>query len=235
MKKQTAQRHDGKAFGAFNIAVAENYRDPKYRFIQHTTAVMSPNGWLKIFELIPFDDGQSSFTGRWDGGSRDPGKTERYDLDIDIHGVSKEVTHLFKHNKGGYWGGHAKRIPSNTGRAYEVSISTPDGKIFEGTVRLNLLRRIEFEATVRTNGNLTHKKRAVSAIKLSQIVMRQWKTFWMQFSVFRRFSRENPIFCKSFRGPMHVGPGDSPSLSERDRLEFDLATEQEREFSCWRY
>jgi hypothetical protein len=81
MNKGQAQKEDGKAFEAFNIKIDKTYLNPKYTLIQSATTVMSSTGWLKIFELSRLDGGAPSFSGRWDGDSRDPGKEEKYDLD----------------------------------------------------------------------------------------------------------------------------------------------------------
>src|SRR5258705_8571317 len=95
-KKERIQEQDGKAFETFNIEIDVTYLNPKYPPPKQTANVMTGNGLLKVFELNPSGSGPS-FIGRWDGGSRDPGKTERYDLDIDIYGVSpQELCHFKK-------------------------------------------------------------------------------------------------------------------------------------------
>jgi hypothetical protein len=47
---------------------------------------------------------------------------------------------------------------SDKGHAFKVSLGTPRGKIFEGTVRFNLHRKMGFGATLPMSGNLGHKK-----------------------------------------------------------------------------
>ena len=88
-KMRDKQKEDGKAFETFNVKIDITYLNPKYAFSKQTANVMTGNGLLKVFELNPSADGPS-FIGRWDGGSRDPGKTERYVLNIDIYRVSRE-------------------------------------------------------------------------------------------------------------------------------------------------
>ena len=144
-KKERIQKEDGKAFETFNIERDVTYLNPKYTLSKQTANVMTGNGLLKVFELNS-SQGGPSFIGRWDGGSRDPGKTERYDLDIDIYGVADEEKLRFKYEQGGYSGHHTKKVDSDKGHKYQVSLCTPDEKIFEGTVCFNLLRKIEFEA-----------------------------------------------------------------------------------------
>jgi hypothetical protein len=139
------QKKDGRAFETYNIEIDVTYLHPKYSLSKQTANVRSGEGLLKVFELNPAGDGPS-FIGRWDGGSRDPGKTERYDLDIDIYRVADEEKLRFKYGQGGYSGHQTKKVDSGKGHKYRVSLCTPDEKIFEGTVCFNLLRKIEFEA-----------------------------------------------------------------------------------------
>ena len=140
-KEERIQKEDGKAFETFNIKIDVTYLNPKYQFSEQTANVMSGNGLLKVFELNPSGDGPS-FIGRWDGGSRDPGKTERYDLDIDIYRVSREEKRRFKKGERGYSGHHTTKAGSDKGHKYQVSLCTPNEKIFEGTVCFNLHRKI---------------------------------------------------------------------------------------------
>jgi hypothetical protein len=137
------QKKDGKAFETYNIEINRTYLNPKYTLSKETANVRTGEGLLKVFKLNPSGDGPS-FVGRWDGGSRDPGKKERYDLDIDIYGVSDEEKLRFKKREGGYSGHHTSKVESDRGHKYQVSLCTPDEKIFEGTVCFNLLRKIEF-------------------------------------------------------------------------------------------
>jgi hypothetical protein len=139
------QKKDGKAFETYNIEINTTYLNPKYTLLKDTANVRTGEGLLKVFELNPSGDG-ASFVGRWDGGSRDPGKKERYDLDIDIYGVSDEEKLRFKKGEGGFSGHHTSKVESDRGHKYQVSLCTPDEKTFEGTVCFNLLREIELEA-----------------------------------------------------------------------------------------
>src|SRR6266481_5185190 len=156
-KKERIQKEDGKAFETFNIERDITYLNPKYTLSKQTANVRTGNGLLKVFELNPSGSGPS-FIGRWDGGSRDPGKTERYDLDIDIYGVSDEEKRRFENGEGGYSGHHTtSKVESNIGHAYQVSLRTPDEKIFEGTVYFNLLRKQGFEASLQPTATLDIK------------------------------------------------------------------------------
>jgi hypothetical protein len=141
-KAKKVQEQDGKAFETFNIEIDVIYLNPKYTLSKQTANVITGSGLLKVFELNP-SEGGPSFIGRWDGGSRDPGKKERYDLDIDIYRVSDEEKRRFKKGERGYSGHHTTKVESDRGRRYQVSLCTPDEKIFEGTVCFNLHRKIE--------------------------------------------------------------------------------------------
>jgi hypothetical protein len=139
------QKKDGRAFETYNIEIDVTYLHPKYSLSKQTANVRSGEGLLKVFELNPAGDGPS-FIGRWDGGSRDPSKKERYDLDIDIYRVCDEEKVRFKKGERGYSGHHTTKVESNRGHKYQVFLRIPDEKIFEGTICFNLLRKIEFEA-----------------------------------------------------------------------------------------
>ncbi|PWT79641.1 MAG: hypothetical protein C5B58_13110 [Acidobacteria bacterium] len=143
-KEQRIRRQDGKAFATYNIEIHEGYRDPLYTVSKETSNVISGTGLLKVFELKPSHDGPS-FIGRWDGGSRDAGKEERYDLDIDIEGVSDQEQRRFEKEKGGYAGHHTTKVDSDRGWKYHVCIHTPAGIVFEGTGCFNLHRKIGCE------------------------------------------------------------------------------------------
>ena len=110
-KKERIQKEDGKAFETFNIERDVTYLNQKYTLSKQTANVMTGNGLLKEFELNP-SEGGPSFIGRWDGGSRDPGKTERYDLDIDIYRVSREEKRRFNKGEREYSGHHTTKVES---------------------------------------------------------------------------------------------------------------------------
>jgi len=147
-KEERTLREDGKAFEASKIEIQTVYRNPKYTLVEHPANTITSTGLLKVFDLQCSEAGPS-FSARWDGGSRSPGKKERHDLDIDIVGVSKAGQRRFKHSKGGYSGHHAVDVSSPKGREYHVCLGKADGLIFEGNVRFNLLRKMRFNAGMR--------------------------------------------------------------------------------------
>jgi len=153
-KEELVRKQDGKAFETQNVKILQQtYLNPKYILSEQTANEISSTGQLNVFEIRPSGDGPS-FTGRWDGGSRDAGKKERCDLDIDIDRVSKRQQRRFKKGKGGYSGHHTAKVASDTGHTYQVSLCTPDERIFDGIVCFNLLRKLGFEASISFRGGL---------------------------------------------------------------------------------
>lgn len=149
-KENRVSKQDGKVFEALDVHVDERYRSEEYILSKSEVAAITPTGHLVIFELRPVAGSGPSFVGRWDGGSRDAGKSERYDLDIDIQGVSEAVMRQFKNAEGGYSGHHSTNVPTATGRAYQVCIRIPQKMIFDGTVSFSVLRKMELSATTAT-------------------------------------------------------------------------------------
>jgi hypothetical protein len=152
MDPKRALKQDGKVFDVVNVAKTERYLKPDYR-CEAGTGTREPTGKLTVFRLIPRDEKLPSFEARWDGGNRETNR-ERFDLDIDIQGVSKSEKRKFEKGGGGYSGHHATEIPVTEGHAYEVSIATPAGKIFDGTVSFTLCRQQEISVSVPVQASL---------------------------------------------------------------------------------
>jgi hypothetical protein len=55
-------------------------------------------------------------------------------LDIDMHEASKTAIRKFKGNKDGYSGHHTNRATNPDKRIFDVTIKTPAGVVFDGTV-----------------------------------------------------------------------------------------------------
>ena len=98
MKEEQIQREDGKASKASNIKMSVIYLDPKYTISAPTVMEIRPRGPLVLFEINPSGEGPS-FKARWDGGSRDEGKEEKCELDIDY---LKQISMPFELLPGGY-------------------------------------------------------------------------------------------------------------------------------------
>ena len=141
-KARKVLKQDGKVFEVRDFNVKMKYRSRNYELFPRE-GVLNSTGRLDIFELRPKLGNLPTFSARWDGGSREEGKTERSDLDIDITGVSAKESKRFKSGVGGYSGHHTDKMP-NEGHTYQVSLRTPNEKIFEGTVSFTLHRRLAF-------------------------------------------------------------------------------------------
>jgi hypothetical protein len=135
-------KEDGRVF-EIAAEIETRYLDAGYVLTEDTPATLSSTGWLRIFTVAPIAGAGPSFTARWDGGSREPGKAERYDLDVDISGVSPQEARFFKTGTHGHSGHHATRLSPNAWD-YQVAVQIPIGVLFEAVVRLRLHRRLEF-------------------------------------------------------------------------------------------
>jgi hypothetical protein len=139
-KEERVQRQDGKVFEIGNVAIEEErYRSPDYKF-EAEDCHLSSTGHLKIFRLTPISGKPPSFTARWDGGSREPGK-ERFELDIDMEGMSNDEIRKFKGDKCGYSGHHTVSDAPDSHR-YQILLKTPNAMIFDATVSFTLLRKL---------------------------------------------------------------------------------------------
>lgn len=155
-KEQRVLKEDGKVFEIKNLEIKQTYLNPMYRLVGYDPSVLKPTGHLAIFELRPLSGNGPSFIARWDGGSRDEGREQRQDLDIDIEGVSKRERLRFERGEDGYCGHHSGKLHGMIGHTYRVSIVTPAQKIFEATVNFSVLRKIEFSEKINmsaTNPN----------------------------------------------------------------------------------
>lgn len=152
MDPERALKQDGKVFDVVNVTRTEKYLKPGYRW-EAGAGTRESTGKLTIFRLIPSDETLPSFEARWDGGNRETNR-ERFELDVDIQGVSKSEKRKFEKCSGGYSGHHTKEIPVTEGHAYEVSISTPADKIFDGTVSFAVRRQLAISVSVPVQTSL---------------------------------------------------------------------------------
>jgi hypothetical protein len=154
-KEQCIQKEDGKVFEIFNVEIDVAYLNAYYAVSKQSTNEISSTGRLGVFEIAS-SKGGPSFLARWDGGSRGEGKKEKYDLDIDIEGVPAEERIRFKNGRGGYSGHHTTKVASDAGHAYQVFLRTPAERIFEGSVRFSLHRKLRFEESIALTETFGH-------------------------------------------------------------------------------
>jgi len=144
-KERRVHKPDGKVFEVRDLDVQRRHLDPDYEF-EMGDGTLGPTGHLIVFTLKPIRSGLPAFTARWDGGVREGGK-ERFDLDVDIDGVSESERRRFRNGKEGYAGHHAVKVQSATGHAYDVTINTPRGTIFEAAVSFTLHRKLGLDVS----------------------------------------------------------------------------------------
>ena len=98
----------------------------------------------------------------------------RYDLDIDIIGVSDEEIRNFKGCKNGYCGHHTKQVGSEN--KYNVLLRTPAGLIFNATISFtrqhDVLSAAPLHEVVMVTSNQT---RASVFARLRGLIMRLYQ------------------------------------------------------------
>jgi len=114
-KEIKVMREDGKVFEVRDLEVKTRFLDSNYK-IYRGSGELTPTGHLVVLKLTQKTGRPPSFVGRWDGGSRDAGTSERYDLDFDMIGMPLDQVMNFKGGRGGYSGHHSKNFPVENGR-----------------------------------------------------------------------------------------------------------------------
>jgi hypothetical protein len=146
MDRDKARLPDGRVFLIHNIKIDERYRHPDYTCTLGDGA-LSETGRIDLFKLESTKPGDPSFVARWDGGNRSFLHKIRYDVDIDIIGVSARDERRFKKGRGGYGGHHTMRVKQDENK-YDVRITVPAGVVFDATVSFNRRHAIEISAPI---------------------------------------------------------------------------------------
>jgi hypothetical protein len=146
MENAKARIPDGRVFVIRNIKIEERYRHPDYACTRCNGA-LSETGRIDIFELRSTKPDHPSFIARWDGGNRSFFRKIRYDVDIDIVGVSAGDERRFKKGKAGYGGHHTTRVNQGENK-YDVLITVPAGLVFDATISFNRKHGMSIEAPV---------------------------------------------------------------------------------------
>jgi len=128
-------RGRGEAAHLSNLKISAEFLDAEYE-IHSEDLVRGDTRLLKVFSLIPKVPAKPSFHARVDDGSS--AKRKDPELDIDITGVTRATARDFKACRNGYCGHHNDRSPTPDERIFDVTISTPTGKVFEGQVSFNV-------------------------------------------------------------------------------------------------
>lgn len=128
-------RGRGEAAHLSNLRIDPRFLDPGYD-IRNENLVRGDTRLLEVFSLIPKTAARPSFHARVDDGSA--AKNKDPELDIDIKGVGKATARDFKAGRNGFRGHHSVRSPTPDVRIFNVAISAPSGKVFEGEVSFNV-------------------------------------------------------------------------------------------------
>jgi hypothetical protein len=151
-------RGDGQASSLSNLRVTRHYLDNDYEMVVHDLS-RGATGLLRVFSLTPRTGGRPSFQARIDDGST--GRRRAPELDFDIEGVSSAAKSDFKAGRNGYIGHHTDRSPNAEERIFQIEITTPSGKVFEGEVFFNVAFSVE--ATMSTRAKVTVEAKAIRA------------------------------------------------------------------------
>lgn len=128
-------RGRGEAAQLSNLRITAQHTDPDYDFVCENL-VRGETRYLGVFSLRPKNQGEPSFHARVDDGSAYKNKDP--ELDIDIKGVSRNVSKNFKAGRNGYSGHHTQRSPNRSERVFEVRITAAGRVVFEGVVSFSV-------------------------------------------------------------------------------------------------
>jgi hypothetical protein len=122
MRKQKGRVPDGRVFDIRDIEADIRYLHTDYEYANGDGSLSDANDdRVLVFHLTPKLTNLPSFVGRWDGGNRSVPTKIRYDLDVDIRGVSDEEVRQFKSGKKGYDGHHTEQVGSEN--KYKVRLN----------------------------------------------------------------------------------------------------------------
>ena len=180
--KQITERTkgDGQAGSLSNLQITILHLDPDYQLLEHHDLTRGETGLLRVFSLIPRSAGRPSFVARVDDGS--PGKRRQPELDVDIKYVTTAIERDFKAKRNGYSGHHTERSPNESGRIFDVGITTPAGKVFEGQVSFNATFSVELFISVSSSVSLSE------TVNRANLLSRLRKLLSEIFGAFRRQS-----------------------------------------------
>jgi hypothetical protein len=147
-----------------NLNISTHNLDPDYEIVNENL-VRRETRYQKVFSLIARTAGKPSFHARVDDGT--PDNVKDIDLDIDVNGVSDAVVKDFRAGRNGYVGHHTNRSLRPEQRIFEVVITTPAGKAFEGEVSFNVAYSVG--ATFTATSSLIANAEVVPAKRVTGI------------------------------------------------------------------
>jgi hypothetical protein len=125
---------------AYNVKPDIEFIEEGYELITKNQSEITKTGLLTIFSLIPKNNGNPSFVGRWD--------QLQEVIDVDILNVEEQHVRAFRSAKHGFRGHRPQRI-SQDPRTFLVDISLPSGAVFKGTFTLNIGWGVQMPETLQ--------------------------------------------------------------------------------------
>lgn len=150
MDRGKAQKKDGKVFSLKEPELISGYwLNPEYKIELYAHNRLGDTGRLEVGRLIPCRAGLPEFVFRWD---------ERQDLfDVEIKNADRETEKKFKSDKGGYKGHHPQRAPQQSGRVLSVDIELPGIKVFQGLIKVPVIREEVLDITMHAEVDIIEK------------------------------------------------------------------------------
>jgi len=128
-------RKDGRVFAVKDLVIKELiFKNPDYQIELYHDNRATETMHLIIGKLIPNDPSLPYFIFRWDH------KQDQFD--VDIENVNNKTKKKFKDGENGYSGHHPRRFVDAKSRCMEVNVSLPNKKIFQGTIRVPVVKEI---------------------------------------------------------------------------------------------
>jgi hypothetical protein len=127
---------DGRVWDIGALSVTQTFIHPEYLLDAPSNATIGPTGRWCLFE-VRHNNGVLLFRARWD----------EKDAALDIDRVTRDDKGEEKFTKN--FTGHKTHQPDPNVRVFEVDINPASGRVFRGTVRFNLTRRIVLTARIK--------------------------------------------------------------------------------------
>jgi hypothetical protein len=142
----------GRVSKVSNLEVNSTLIHPDYKS-EPCDGILSETGKLEVLKIVPKSGDGPYFIARWDQGPEH--------LDIDMRGASNSTIRKFKKDKDGYSGHHTSRTTDPEKRLFDITIRTPLGTIFDGTVSFS--NTYEEIIVVTANATMTCDAKVIRA------------------------------------------------------------------------
>lgn len=136
---------DGSVFAIKELMIVEEIcRDPIYKIELCNNNKATDTMHLVVGKLIPNDPSLPYFIFRWD--------QKQDQFDVDVENVNNKTKKKFKTGENGYSGHHPKRFVDDKGRCMVVDVRLPNKKIFQGTIRVHVVKEIVMNIYLNIDG-----------------------------------------------------------------------------------